>query len=38
MLENVKVVSPSQALLDLIGLGYGGRDLALSMVDKYASL
>jgi len=38
LLEDIKVVSPSQALLDLVGLGYGGRDLALSMVDKYASL
>jgi hypothetical protein len=37
-LENIKVVSPSQTLLDLAGLGYGGRDLALSMVDKYANL
>ena len=37
-LEKVKVVSPSQTLLDLAGLGYGGRDLALDMVKKYGSL
>lgn len=37
-IEQIVVVSPSQALLDLAGLGYGGRDLAIAMVDKYANL
>ncbi len=36
--EGVLVVSPSQALLDLAGLGYSGRDITKAMVDKYASL
>ncbi|MFZ3060488.1 MAG: hypothetical protein WA102_12235 [Candidatus Methanoperedens sp.] len=37
-IEDVKVVSPAQALLDLAGLGYGGRDITKAMVDKYASV
>ena len=36
--EGILVVSPSQALLDLAGLGYSGRDITKAMVDKYASL
>lgn len=37
-IEGVKVVSPAQALLDLAGLGYSGRDITKAMVDKYASV
>lgn len=36
--ESVQVVSPSQTLLDLAGLGYSGRDITKSLVDKYASI
>jgi hypothetical protein len=36
--ERVQVVSPSQTLLDLAGLGYSGRDITKSLVDKYASI
>lgn len=36
--EGILVVSPSQALLDLAGLGYSGRDITKAMVDKYATL
>ncbi len=36
--ENVQVVSPSQTLLDLAGLGYIGRDITKALVDKYASI
>jgi len=36
--EGILVVSPSQALLDLAGLGYSGRDITKAMVEKYASL
>lgn len=37
-LESVTVVSPSQALLDLAGLGYSGMDMANAMVEAYARL
>lgn len=36
--EGILIVSPSQTLLDLAGLGYSGRDITKAMVDKYASL
>jgi hypothetical protein len=36
--EGVQVVSPSQTLLDMAGLGYSGRDITKVMVEKYASL
>lgn len=36
--ESVLVVSPGQTLLDLAGLGYSGRDITKSLVDKYASI
>lgn len=36
--EGVRVVSPSQTLLDLAGLGYSGRDITKAMVEKYASI
>ncbi len=36
--ESVQVVSPGQTLLDLAGLGYSGRDITKSLVDKYASI
>lgn len=36
--EGILVVSPSQALLDLAGLGYSGRDITKAMVEKYAFL
>lgn len=36
--EGILIVSPSQALLDLAGLGYSGRDITKAMVEKYASL
>ncbi len=36
--EGIQVVSPSQALLDLAGLGYSGRDITKAMVEKYASI
>lgn len=36
--EGVWVVSQSQTLLDLAGLGYSGRDIAINMVEKYASI
>jgi hypothetical protein len=37
-IESVTVVSPSQALLDLAGMGYSGMDMTNAMVDKYARL
>lgn len=37
-LESVTVVSPSQALLDLAGLGYSGMDMANAMAEKYGRL
>jgi hypothetical protein len=36
--ESIQVVSPSQTLLDLAGLGYSGRDITKAMVEKYASI
>ncbi|MDO8727202.1 MAG: hypothetical protein Q7J35_14125 [Candidatus Methanoperedens sp.] len=36
--EGIMIVSPSQSLLDLAGLGYSGRDITKAMVDKYATL
>jgi len=36
--EGILIVSPSQTLLDLAGLGYSGRDITKAIVDKYASL
>ena len=36
--EGIRIVSPSQTLLDLAGLGCSGRDITKAMVDKYASL
>ena len=36
--EGILIVSPSQTLLDLAGLGYSGRDITKAMVEKYASL
>ena len=36
--EGVLIVSPSQTLLDLAGLGYSGRDITKAMVEKFASL
>ena len=36
--EGILVVSPSQALLDLAGLGYSGKDITKAMLEKYASL
>lgn len=36
--EGILIVSPSQALLDMAGLGYSGRDITKAMVEKYASL
>jgi hypothetical protein len=38
IIEEIRVVSPSQALLDLGGLGYGGRDLTLKLVENYGTL
>ncbi len=37
-MEEINVVSPSQSLLDLAGLGYAGRNMAMEMVEKYGSL
>jgi len=36
--EEIRLVSPAQALLDLAGLGYSGRDLTLKLVEDYARL
>ncbi|MDO8872067.1 MAG: hypothetical protein Q7V05_04950 [Methanoregula sp.] len=36
--EEIRLVSPAQALLDLAGLGYSGRDLTLKLVENYARL
>ncbi len=36
--EDIRLVSPAQALLDLAGLGYSGRDLTLKLVEDYARL
>lgn len=37
-LEEVKVVSPGQTLLDIAGQGYSSKDVTKMMVDKYAAL
>ncbi len=37
-IENIRVVSPAQTLLDLAGLGYSARDITNTMVEKYALL
>lgn len=37
-IEGIKIVSPSQVLLDLAGLGYGGMDMAKAVLENYASL
>jgi DNA-binding Lrp family transcriptional regulator len=37
-IEGIKVVSPSQVLLDLSGLGYSGMDMAMVVLENYASL
>jgi hypothetical protein len=36
--SGVRVVSPAQVLLDCAGLGYGGRDLTLKLVEIYGGL
>ena len=36
--DDIRLVSPAQALLDLAGLGYSGRDLTLKLVENYARL
>ncbi len=36
--EGILIVSPSQTLLDMAGLGYSGRDITKAMVEKYATL
>jgi DNA-binding Lrp family transcriptional regulator len=38
VLNGVKLVSPSQTLLDLAGMGYVARDTALEMVRRYADI
>lgn len=38
IMQGISVVSPAQTLLDLAGLGYGGRDLTLKMVENFAAL
>ena len=38
LIEDVRLVSPAQALLDLAGLGYSGRDLTLKLAENYARL
>jgi hypothetical protein len=37
-IENIRVVSPAQTLLDLAGMGYSARDITKAMVEKYALL
>ena len=37
-IPGVWLVSPAQALLDCAGLGYGGRDLTLKLVESYYGL
>jgi len=37
-IEDIRLVSPAQTLLDLAGLGYSGRDLTLKLVENYAIL
>jgi hypothetical protein len=36
--EEIRLVSPAQALLDLAGLGYSGRDLTLKLVENYGNV
>ena len=36
--EEIRLVSPAQALLDLAGLGYCGRVLTLKLVENYGTL
>lgn len=36
--EGIQMVSQSQTLLDLAGLGYSGRDITKAMVEKYDSI
>ncbi len=38
VIEGIRLVSPAQALLDLAGLGYSGRDLTLKLAENYARL
>jgi len=38
IIEEIRLVSPAQALLDLAGMGYSGRDLTLQLVEDYARL
>jgi hypothetical protein len=38
IIEDIRLVSPAQALLDLAGQGYSGRDLTLKLVEDYARL
>lgn len=38
IIDGIRLVSPAQALLDLAGLGYGGRDLTMKFVENYARL
>ncbi|MCP1715495.1 hypothetical protein J2T58_001360 [Methanocalculus alkaliphilus] len=38
MIEDIRLVSPAQTLLDLAGMGYSGRDLTVQLVEKYARL
>jgi len=38
IINGIRVVSPAQLLLDLAGLGYSGKDIAMKMVEKYATL
>lgn len=38
IMEEMRLVSPAQALLDLAGLGYSGRDLTLKLVENYGTL
>ena len=38
IIEEMRLVSPAQALLDLAGLGYSGRDLTLKLVENYGTL
>jgi len=36
--EDIRLVSPAQALLDLAGLGYSGRDMTQKLVENYGTL
>ncbi|OPY32619.1 MAG: hypothetical protein A4E32_01201 [Methanomassiliicoccales archaeon PtaU1.Bin124] len=38
ILEGIRVTSPCQTLMDLAGLGYGGKDMTMELVKKIASL